>query len=100
MARGKSKTSESNGTNAKKTSKISACAMGAERCKRPDGKISWVCCDGCEAWYHCSCVNVNPKVAADMVFHCSSCKSIKEEVKDKNTVSILTYDVFNWLIFC
>ena len=81
MARGKAKTSESNGNGAKKTSKVGACAMGADHCKRPEGKISWVWCDGCEAWYHCNCVAVSPKVAAENVFHCEACKPVKEEVR-------------------
>jgi hypothetical protein len=50
MARGKAKSSESNGASAKKASKVNACALGAELCKKPDGKISWICCDGCEGW--------------------------------------------------
>lgn len=82
MARGKAKTSESvDNKSPKKSSKVAACALGQDECKRPDGKVSWLCCDGCEDWYHCNCVSVDPKVAADIIFHCATCKPIKEEVK-------------------
>lgn len=97
MARGKAKASENNGGgSAKKTSKVSACAMGPELCKKPDGKISWVCCDGCEAWYHCNCVSVNPKLAAEMVFHCSTCKPVKEQVRTAKFSSSFKRQVYNF----
>ena len=78
MARGKAKTSE---TPNKKTSKVAACALGPDSCQKPEGKVSWLCCDGCEQWYHCNCVNVDPKVAAEIIFHCKDCKPLKEQVK-------------------
>lgn len=82
MVRGKAKSGSNEATtsSSSKTSKVTACALGPDGCKRPDGKVSWVCCDGCEAWYHCNCVNVDPKVAKDIIFHCKTCQPLKEKV--------------------
>ncbi len=83
MVRGKAKSgsNETTSSSTNKTSKVSACALGPDGCKRPDGKVSWVCCDGCEAWYHCNCVSVDPKVAKDIIFHCKTCQPLKEKVR-------------------
>ena len=29
-----------------------------KQCGHPRG-VNWVCCDQCDSWYHCICVNVS-----------------------------------------
>jgi len=73
MAKGKS------GSN---TKTASLCAAGSGGCKKPTGSIDWLQCDGCQQWYHCTCVKVNPNDAAEIIYHCKSCKPKKEEVSN------------------
>ncbi|XP_057182681.1 uncharacterized protein LOC130549480 [Triplophysa rosa] len=35
------------------------------------GKTQWVCCDGCERWYHHDCVQSPP---VDVVYLCPACQ--------------------------
>ena len=84
MARGKGK------GRGGKSKDVDPCALGDDKCKKPDGRITWVCCDGCSQWYHCNCVNVDHKEAADMVFHCEECKPEKEQVGMRVSLSNLS----------
>ena len=84
MVRGNGKTGgTSSGSSSNKSAKVNACALGVGPglCKKPTGKISWVCCDGCSEWYHCSCVQVDPKTAAEIIYFCKICRPLKEQVR-------------------
>lgn len=90
MAKGKAAANSSSGNKSANASKVNLCALGQDGCKKPTGKISWVCCDHCSEWYHCSCVKVNAKEAAEIIFHCKTCQPIKEEEYSELQESIKT----------
>ena len=57
--------------------KCQKCFKDAPPMKKGKGKgksnhISWVCCDHCDKWYHCVCVNVN-KNAVPNEYVCYQC---------------------------
>lgn len=37
------------------------------KCQRPpDPKVNWICCDKCDAWFHCICALGNNEKGNDM----------------------------------
>jgi hypothetical protein len=45
-------------------------------CHKPDNDRPMVCCDICDEWFHCDCVNIPEKVAIRLArYVCPICKS-------------------------
>ena len=91
MARGKAKGSvkAANDKEKDKDKKDDTCAIflvDPKKCLDLSNKrVDWVYCEGCsysDGWFHCPCVKVDGKKAAepDFIFHCEICKPIRIKV--------------------
>ena len=55
-------------------------------CRRPSNNRFMICCDGCEEWFHGSCVNMTRKKAAEMKnvkWYCSTCRNSDEQPQEE-----------------
>lgn len=73
------------------------CDIDPSKCLEPTGKnIGWVFCEACSKWFHCKCVKVDAKRAAedDFIFHCEDCQPIKkkefESIREKLITALET----------
>ncbi|KAG0166674.1 PHD finger protein 3 [Apophysomyces sp. BC1034] len=57
-------------------------------CRQPYNGDPMVQCDGCNDWFHCTCVQLDPDEAEDIDWVCPTCDQKTEEVNEEPPVEI------------
>ncbi|KAK6302377.1 hypothetical protein J4Q44_G00267320 [Coregonus suidteri] len=52
-------------------------ASSSQECR---SEVPWVCCDFCQHWFHCRCVQWDQEVAVELDFYCDFCDNIGRDL--------------------